>query len=181
MKPWSWIVLAMSLTPLAVAGDEVTAQRTLPLDNWRLVTDGVMGGVSQGRFERIRRDGRDCLHLSGLVSNENNGGFIQIAKDLEAKDLADITEFEGLRLWVSGNGEAYNVHLRTEGLWFPWQAYRATFEAGAEWSIVDIPFERFEQYKTGQQLQTIKLKRIGIVAIGREFEADLCVAQLAFY
>jgi hypothetical protein len=140
-----------------------------------------MGGVSQGRFERVRRDGRECLHLSGLVRTDNNGGFIQIARDLTSPELENIEQFAGLRLWVQGNGEAYNVHLRTKGLWFPWQAYRATFQAGGEWSIVDIPFERFEPYKTGQDFEANRLKRIGIVAIGREFEADLCVAQLGFY
>ena len=155
--------------------------RNVSLDNWRLITDGVMGGVSQGRFERIQRDGRDCLHLSGMVSTDNNGGFIQIARNLETPELENIEQFSGLRLRVQGNGEAYNVHLRTEGLWFPWQAYRATFQAGGEWSFVDIPFERFEPYKTSRKFEAGALKRIGIVAIGREFEADLCVAQLAFY
>ena len=52
---------------------------------WRSVTDQVMGGVSTARiaFEEIQ--GRLCLCLSGDVSLDNNGGFIQASLDLASE------------------------------------------------------------------------------------------------
>ena len=49
---------------------------------WRLYTDGVMGGISQANIAFDVVDGRRCLRLSGDVSLENNGGFVQVALDL---------------------------------------------------------------------------------------------------
>ena len=48
---------------------------------WQAVNDGVMGGVSDGRF---RISGRQTLEFYGTLSLENNGGFVQIALDLPA-------------------------------------------------------------------------------------------------
>jgi len=165
----------------AISGAANTDMHKISLDGWRLVTDGVMGGVSQGEMARTQRDGRECLQLSGSVSTRNNGGFIQLARDLSDSELANIGQYHGVRLLVAGNEQAYNVHLRTTGLWFPWQAYRATFQAGQGWSTIELPFETFQGYKTSQKFEAGRLKRIGIVAIGRDFEADLCVAEIGFY
>jgi len=52
---------------------------------WRYIADGVMGGVSQGRAE-ITQDG---LRLSGVVSTDNNGGFIQVRHMLQQALSAD--------------------------------------------------------------------------------------------
>ena len=46
---------------------------------WQYFSDRVMGGVSQGSAEIAEVGGRQALRLSGEVSLENNGGFIQAA------------------------------------------------------------------------------------------------------
>jgi hypothetical protein len=148
---------------------------------WYLVTDGVMGGVSTGRMNRDVIEGRDCLRLQGEVRLENNGGFLQMALDLPADEMPDIPAYTGLMLEVYGNGEAYNVHLRTRDIWLPWQSYRARFQAGPEWAKVYIPFKDFEPYRIRKALDLTRLKRIGLVAIGRAFTADLCLAQIGLY
>lgn len=154
---------------------------TLPASGWRLVTDGVMGGVSTGEMRYEERQGKACVCLAGDVSTANNGGFIQIALDLDEDVAARAADYDGVVLRVLGNSEAYNLHLRSSDLWLPWQSYRAGFVADAAWSAVRLPFAGFEPYKTGSKLRPGRLKRIGVVAIGREFEADVCVADLAFY
>ncbi len=154
----------------------------LPLTGaWRLVSDGVMGGVSTGTMRSEEREGRMSVCLAGNVSTANNGGFIQLALDIDAGFAARAADYDGVSLKVLGNGEKYNVHLRTSNLWLPWQSYRAEFVAGAEWASVRLPFAGFSPYKTGSELRPQKLKRIGVVAIGRDFTADICVADLAFY
>ena len=167
-------------TGITSAGDQ--AERLpIPAGGWRFVSDGVMGGVSTGALRKGKRAGGESVCLSGNVSTANNGGFIQLALDVDSELATRAVDFEGVSLMVSGNGERYGVHLRTGDLWLPWQSYRAVFVAGADWALVQLPFSAFEPYKTGSPLRPERLKRIGIVAIGREFAADVCVSDLAFY
>ena len=149
--------------------------------SWRLVTDNVMGGRSAGSIDRKEKDRRSVVTLSGLVSTKNNGGFIQMVQDIPVDIALVASQYEGIRLNVSGNGETYNIHLRTAGLWLPWQAYRADFTSSAHWQSVEIPFESFSPYKISLPLDISKLKRIGVVAIGRDFDADISVSEIGFY
>jgi Complex I intermediate-associated protein 30 (CIA30) len=148
---------------------------------WRLVTDGVMGGVSQGRLTPDSVEGRPCLRLRGEVSLEHNGGFVQAALDLDNQGPLDASGYAGIVLDVHGNGETYNVHLRTTDLWLPWQSYRASFDAPPQWQTLRLPFSAFTPYRTGTALDLHKLRRIGIVAIGRAFQADVCIGRLVLY
>lgn len=148
---------------------------------WRLITDGVMGGVSSGTLRLDQRDGRDCLRLQGEVSLQNNGGFIQAALELAPSGALDASAYSGVELDVYGNGEAYNVHLKTSRVWLPWQHYRASFMAEPGWHSVRVPFAGFEGYRIGAAFDPARLERIGIVAYGRAFTADLCIGRVAFY
>lgn len=148
---------------------------------WRLVTDGVMGGMSDGRLSTDTRGGRHCLRLTGDVRLENNGGFVQAALDLSDDGPFDASSYSGLELDIHGNGEQYNLHLRTADVWLPWQSYRASFAAPARWQTVRLPFADFSGYRIGTALDLRRLERIGIVAIGRAFHAELCVARLVLY
>lgn len=148
---------------------------------WRLVTDNVMGGVSAGRLVAASADGRPCLRLTGKVSLENDGGFVQASLDLSPAGTLDARAHAGIELDVLGNGESYNVHLRTLDTRIVWQSYRATFPAGPGWQTVRLPFDGFQPYRIDRPLDLQHLRRLGLVAIGREMLADLCVARIAFY
>lgn len=148
---------------------------------WRLVTDQVMGGVSSGDLTLDNYKGKDCLHMRGTVSTENNGGFVQMALDLTQDKQFDASAYDGVELIIAGNNERYNVHFRTTELWFPWQSYRFSFEATADWQTIRVPFANIKAYKTTTEFQKNKLKRIGLVGIGKDFQADLCVASIKFY
>jgi len=149
--------------------------------DWRLVTDTVMGGVSNGQLSLEVINGRSCLRLRGNVRTENNGGFIQAALDLETVRVRDASDFDGVLIDVYGNGETYNLHLRQDGLWLPWQAFRASFTAPPEWQTLYLPFAQFQPHKTSASLKLDRLKRLGVVAIGREFYANLCVGRIGYY
>lgn len=149
---------------------------------WRGVSDRVMGGVSVAHVTREHVDGRSRLRLSGDVRLDNNGGFIQAALDLSpAGEPLDASDYKGLRLTVRGNGERYSLHLRTPDTVRPWQSYRAHFAASAKWEVIDLPFAAFEPYRVETPLDAKRIRRIGLVAIGRAFFADLSVARLEFY
>jgi hypothetical protein len=147
--------------------------------SWRFFTDGVMGGVSTGGMAAETVHGRNALCLRGQVRLENNGGFIQMALELPA--LPDAPHWRGVELEVLGNAQRYGVHLRTREMTAPWQAWRTGFMAGPQWRTLRLPFEDFEPYRTSGALQSAAVHRIGIVAIGERFDADVCVARLALY
>jgi hypothetical protein len=148
---------------------------------WRIVTDGVMGGVSQGQLSVDEVEGSPCLRLRGDVNLENNGGFVQAVQDLPQDSLQNVSDYVGVLLQVYGNGEQYNLHLRTHDMWLPWQSYRATFTATNQWQTLRLPFAAFKAHRIRKALDIRQLKRIGLVAIGREFQADLCLGSIAFY
>ena len=149
---------------------------------WRGVSDQVMGGISEASVSYGVIDGRPCLRLTGDVRLENDGGFIQATLDLSPPgETLDASGFAGVRIVVRGNGEKYSVHLRTPDNVRPWQSYRAHFTAGSDWETIDLPFETFVPYRLEAPLDKTRLRRIGLVAIGRAFYADLAVSELAFY
>lgn len=149
---------------------------------WRGVSDQVMGGVSKASVFRDTIDGRSCLRLTGDVHLENNGGFIQAALDLARSDSTfDASDYTGVRLVVHGNGERYSGHLRTPDNVRPWQSYRAHFTATPDWKVIDLPFAEFMPHRLNTPLDIKRLRRLGLVAIGRAFHADLAVSELSFY
>ena len=150
--------------------------------NWRGVSDSVMGGVSDISVERENAEGKNFIRLRGNVRLENKGGFIQAALDLdESGGVLDASAYRGFRITTRGNGEQYSLHLRTPDTSLPWQSYRAHFTAGERWQTIDLPFHSFEPYRLKQPLDAKRLKRIGLVAIGRAFSADLMVSSIQLY
>ncbi len=149
---------------------------------WRGVSDTVMGGLSRVSVDLDVIDGRSCLHLTGDVRLENNGGFLQAALDLSPSGgTFDGSAYGGVRLVACGNDEQYSVHLRTADNVRPWQSYRAHFNAGPERKAVSLPFAAFAPYRLDLPLDITRLRRLGLVAIGRAFYADLAVFKLEFY
>jgi hypothetical protein len=120
--------------------------------------------------------------MTGRVRLENDGGFVQMALDLApGGGPVDASGFAGIALTVRGNAEAYGVHLRTADLARPWQSYRAAITAGQDWAEHRLRFAAFEPHRTDVPFDPARLRRIGLVAIGRAFEADLAVADLRFF
>ncbi len=149
---------------------------------WSVVTDGVMGGLSAGSLARTQRDGRPCLRLTGDVSLANDGGFLQAALDLAPGAApVDAAVWSGIALTVAGPPETYNLHLRTTDITRPWQSYRAGFTLGPAWAQVRLPWSAFVPHRTDAPFAPARLRRIGLVAIGRAFHADLFVGDIRFF
>ena len=149
---------------------------------WTGVSDQVMGGVSEFVLRKCNAQDEPCLRLTGDVRIENNGGFIQAALDLtEDGRTFDASSYKGIRLVVQGNGEEYGLHLRTSDITRPWQSYRAQFRAGSDWEVIELSFSDFASHMIDVPLNTQKLRRLGLIAIGRQFHADLSVKRLEFY
>ncbi len=149
--------------------------------SWELIADRVMGGVSNGTMRREVVRGREAIHMQGDVSLENNGGFIQIALDLAPDGASvDASDWSGIEIDVIGNGESYNLHLRTADVTRPWQSYRQSFVARPEWRTLRLPFAGFDPHRIEAPLGLHTLRRIGIVAIGRAFHAEVAIGGVRF-
>jgi hypothetical protein len=150
--------------------------------SWRAFSDRVMGGISREQAAFTVIDGRRCVRLQGEVRLENNGGFIQVAADLTTRGQPlDARRFSGVRLLARGNGEEYQVHLRTRDTGRPWQYYYAVFTARPAWQTIDLPFSAFRPESINRELDRGSLTTLGIVGYGRRFLADIAVARVALY
>jgi hypothetical protein len=144
---------------------------------WRYFSDRVMGGVSDGGATLETEGDTAFARLTGDVSTANNGGFVQIRRDLTAALPDDST---GLRLTVRGNGETYYVHLRTTQSRRPWQYFAATFPTTDNWQDVTLNWADFTPSGRGfdATLAPADIRSIGIVAYGRDHAADVAVAEI---
>lgn len=148
---------------------------------WGFFADTVMGGRSSGKAERIATGGGDALRLSGTVSLENNGGFIQVALALAPDGASlDANRYDGIRLRTRGAPGAYYLHLRTRDTIRPWQLYQAPLPVEFDWRSVTVPFSTFTPQRLERALDRSHLLRLGVVAYGAAFEADLLVTDLEF-
>ena len=172
-------MIAMAPTIDDLSGDFPDASNGA---RWQMLSDAVMGGVSAGQMTRTVIAQRPAIRMQGEVSLENNGGFLQIALDLAPGGAAfDASGFAGIALDVWGNGEDYGLHLRTANLSRPWQSYRMGFAAAPRWQEIRFPFRDFAPHRTDLPFDAHLLRRIGIVAIGRAFTADVAVGGLRFF
>ena len=148
----------------------------------RGVRDRVMGGISIAGVTSDVLDGQTCLRLAGDIRTENGGGFIKASLSFPSDgEHLDATDFVGIRLSVCGNGEMYSVQIHTPDCGRPWQSYRSQSRAQPQWETVTLPFTSFEPHRLESPLDESRLTRMGLVALGRPFRADLAVSEIAFY
>jgi monofunctional biosynthetic peptidoglycan transglycosylase len=111
---------------------------------WQTVNDGVMGGVSEGKFKITDKK---TLEFFGTLSLENNGGFASVRT--KAKKLG-LEKGDTLVVRVNGDGREYsmNLYLSRPRMAF---SYRATIQTKiGEWIEVALPLDKFEATSYGQ-------------------------------
>ncbi len=150
---------------------------------WQYVSDRVMGGISDGQVN-LERDGEMYYaRLTGNVSTRNYGGVIQLRTGISfANSEKDGKNLQGLRLNVRGNGETYEIHITTNDRTYRGDYYSATFKADFDWKMIDLPFNKFKRKRSNNtKLDAQNITRLGIVAYGREYVADISVSTIEFY
>ena len=147
---------------------------------WDYISDQVMGGVSEGKLQIVTKKTESYAQLSGEVSTENNGGFIQFRSNLSDIDKSNI---KGIYLKVRGNNQKYYVHLRTKFTLLPWQYYQGEFDVQAQWQFIKLPLESFVASSgwLRKKVKSTSIKSMGIVAFGRDHKADVSISEVGFY
>ena len=164
-----------------ILDDLSTPGMTIQKQNWAFFTDGVMGGLSQGKAMISNVANKNCYHMTGNVTTENNGGFIQIRNQL--KPTISTKKFKGIYLKVYGNNENYSIHVRTALTMAPWQYYKYSFTTKNKWSEIRAPFSEFRKSNAYQPSGLVgqNIKSIGLVAGFKDFIADICLSEIGFY
>lgn len=114
------------------------------IKEWRIVNDGVMGGISKSSLV-LTESGNG--QFSGHVSLENNGGFASIQLDTKIK-LTEEDKFVVLR--IKGDGKGYE--LRLKGKSSQYESYVYQFATSGEWQMLKLPIGEFYPQFRGQQL-----------------------------
>jgi hypothetical protein len=151
----------------------------IPGATWRGFSDRVMGGVSNAEFNQDEIEGRRCVRMTGNVTRDSGGGFIQMALELE--NLSDASPYRGIELLVYGNDEDYNAHVRTADCGWYEESYRATFHAEKRWQTIRLPWRDFKPNGVSTPLDTSSINRLGLLGWMRDFEADLALGAVALY
>ena len=117
--------------------------------SWRVVNDGVMGGLSKGDFGV---SGEGILTFKGMLSLENNGGFSSIRTE---KVKMDLSNADGLLVRVKGDGRTYQMRFGTDARFRGMEvSFMAEFKTRkGEWAEVKIPFNQFKGSFRGMKLK----------------------------
>ena len=160
-------------------GDNILKDDFTNENEWTYIADNVMGGISDGRVEFNLVDSNVYALLSGNVSTENNGGFIQIRRELKNIDLS---KAKSIRVYARGNNEKYYIFLRTTGTILPWQYYSHEFTVNEEYNEFIMPIKDFKKSGTllAKQINPKKITSVAIVAYGRDHVAEIYVKELEF-
>ena len=100
------------------------------LNNWRVVNDGVMGGLSQGFFE-LNEQGYGVFY--GNVRLENNGGFSSVRYGFEA---TDVRKYSKVCIRLKGDGKPYQFQIKDRS--DRYFSYIYPFETSGDWETVEI-------------------------------------------
>jgi NADH dehydrogenase [ubiquinone] 1 alpha subcomplex assembly factor 1 len=115
------------------------------IDEWKIVNDEVMGGMSLGIIQ-INSEGSGVF--SGHVSLDNNGGFCLVRHDLDCIVVEDYSSFE---IRIKGDGKKYQFRCKSSD--HQRHSYIYNFSSGKDWKVITIPFKKMEPYFRGDSLK----------------------------
>ena len=125
-------------------------QKSDEVNNWRIVNDGVMGGLSQS--EIVLSDSSTAV-FQGTVSLENNGGFSSTRTNPRFYNLAG---YDGIILRLKGDGKKYQFRLRMDDR-FDGISYRYLFKTDInKWIIIRVPFNECVPVFRGRLLDDVE-------------------------
>jgi transforming growth factor-beta-induced protein len=158
----------LSLSSLASFAEKNSVAEFTPKEvdslGWRVVDDGVMGGLSRGKIQ-ISKDG--ILNFNGKLSLKNNGGF----SSLRTGNLKlDLSGADGVVARVKGDGRTYQMRFNTDARFrFREVSFSADFKTKKdEWIEIKVPFDEFAGSFRGMKLKNetfdpAKIRRIGLL------------------
>jgi len=139
------LMLVLCSLPTQATMEKIYTFSTQPdLKTWRVVNDGVMGGISKSTLVQ-HADGYG--QFAGHVSLANNGGFASIQLNTRIP-RPEAKEFIVLR--VKGDGKGYEFRLK--GALAQAESYVHPFATSGAWETIKLPISSFYPQFRGRKL-----------------------------
>lgn len=142
---------------LAAAPTKFDFGNNQTIKKWKVVNDGVMGGLSTGVISYTK----NTMLFKGEISLDNNGGFASIRTNW---DKWDLSKFSKVKMRVKTNGRKYALVLETDK-----RFYKPTFKQDVttkkgEWEILEFFLKDFYisvmGEPTGDKIEAEQLSQI---------------------
>lgn len=114
------------------------------VQNWRIVDDVVMGGVSSGSF-KLSPEGHGLFE--GRVSLENNGGFSSVRYGFEKISIGANSK---VVIKLKGDGKSYELRIKDDSS--TRYSYVAPFATSGEWQEIMVPLSAMYPSFRGRKL-----------------------------
>jgi len=133
-------------------------------DDWFVVLDGVMGGLSEGQAEQTA----ESIIFRGSISLENNGGFASLRTPYQEYDLSNIKTVT-VRYRSTGQDFALTLN-KYRRFWRPQYKTNLPMTDG-KWSEVTCNLSDFDTYRMDEKLKEhpdkddlSKIIRLGLIS-----------------
>lgn len=114
------------------------------VDDWRVVNDGVMGGLSQAQFS-VNEEGHGFFR--GKVSLENNGGFSSVRYVFETLKVSKYSE---VHIRLKGDGKPYQFRVKADRS--QRYSYIAVVKTSGDWQTITLAFDTMYPAFRGRKL-----------------------------
>ena len=128
------------------------------LQNWRVIDDGVMGGVSKGSL-RTNYEGHGVF--SGFISLDNYGGFSSIRYNTNA---IDVRRYKYISILAFGDNKEYQLRIKSD--YYDRHVYSKSFFVKNEWQEILVPLSEMKPQFRGRLLRMAKFNDESIVEVG---------------
>lgn len=148
------------------------------LENWYVLNDGVMGGLSRGNLT-LDTNGHGVV--SGPISLENNGGFSALRYDCGVQELGGASR---MVLRVKGDGKRYQFRIKSSRS--DYYSYISYFQTDETWQDVHLALNDMYAVFRGRRLKMPNfngstLEEIGILIGNKEAETfELLIDEIRF-
>lgn len=145
-------------------------------DHWRIVNDGVMGGLSEGQFIPTK-DGHAVF--KGSVSLKNNGGFTSVRCGMNDLNISGASSVK-----IKLKGDKKNYQFRVKESQGDRHAYKYEFETSGKWEEIHIPIKEMTPTFRGRRpdlpnFQAEQLDEIGFLIANKKNESfELEIASI---
>ncbi|MFT5715411.1 MAG: NADH dehydrogenase [ubiquinone] 1 alpha subcomplex assembly factor 1 [Flavobacterium sp.] len=120
--------------------------KSADIQNWRIVDDAVMGGMSSSTF-KLSPDGHGVFE--GTVSLENNGGFSMVRYQF---DKMKVSKDDKIVIKLKGDGKKYELRIKDNSS--NYYSYISSFTTSGDWQEIEIPLKDMYPSFRGRKLDS---------------------------